>query len=64
MRNLCKLLLVPLSKNGFKIANRTGDREDKYVKVFIYLFSQFSCLQHLSMSGIHFLIDHMNQVLR
>ncbi|XP_076782581.1 PRAME family member 8-like [Arvicanthis niloticus] len=64
MRNLRKLLLAPLYKNVFKIANSTGDREDKCVKEFISLFSKFNCLQHLSMSGIHFLTDHMNQVFR
>uniref|UniRef100_A0A8I6ACX9 PRAME like 36 like 1 n=1 Tax=Rattus norvegicus TaxID=10116 RepID=A0A8I6ACX9_RAT len=62
MRNLCKLLLAPLYKNVFKIANRTGEREDKCVKGFISMFLKFNCLQHLSLSGVHFLRDHMNQV--
>lgn len=64
MRNLRKLLLAPLYKNVFKIANRTGEREDKCVKGFISMFSKFNCLQHLSLSGVHFLRDHMNQVFR
>uniref|UniRef100_A0A8C6GMA7 Uncharacterized protein n=1 Tax=Mus spicilegus TaxID=10103 RepID=A0A8C6GMA7_MUSSI len=62
MRNLRKLLLAPLYKNVFKIANRTGDREDKCVKEFISIFSKFICLQHLFMQGVHFLTDHMSQV--
>lgn len=64
MRNLRKLLLAPLYKNVFKIANRTGDREDKCVKEFVSIFSKFNCLQHLSMQGVHFLTDHMSQVFR
>ncbi|XP_052054938.1 PRAME family member 8-like [Apodemus sylvaticus] len=64
MRNLCKLFLAPLYKNVFKIANRTGDREEQSIQEFISVFSKFNCLQHLSMSGVHFLKDHMNQVLR
>ena len=64
MRNLCKLLLAPFYENSFKIANRTGDREDKCVKEFISIFSKFNCLQDLSMRGVHFLTDHMSQVFR
>lgn len=64
MRNLRKLLLAPLYKNVFKIAHRTGDREEKCIQEFMSVFSKFNCLQHLSMSGVHFLTDHTNQVLR
>lgn len=63
MRNLRKLVLAPY-KNIFRIANRTGHKEDKCVKEFISIFPKFNCLQHLSMSGVHFLKDHMNQVFR
>ncbi|XP_060234801.1 PRAME family member 12-like [Meriones unguiculatus] len=64
MRNLHKLLLAPISKNVFKISNRTTDREDKCIHKFISQFSRFNCLQHLSLKSVYFLRDRINQLLR
>nr|XP_021482402.1 PRAME family member 12-like [Meriones unguiculatus] len=64
MRNLHKLLLVPIYNNVFKISNRTTDREDKCINKLISQFSRFSCLQHLCLKSIYFLRDGINQVFR
>ncbi|XP_060234831.1 PRAME family member 12-like [Meriones unguiculatus] len=64
MRNLHKLLLAPVSKNIFKIGNRTTDMEDKCINKFISQFSRFNCLQHLSFRRVYFLRNRIKRVLR
>ncbi|XP_055463992.1 PRAME family member 12-like [Psammomys obesus] len=64
MRNLHKLLLAPVSKNVFKIGNRTTDMEDKCINKFISQFSRFNCLQHLSFRRVYFLRNRIKRVLR
>ncbi|XP_055463993.1 PRAME family member 5-like, partial [Psammomys obesus] len=63
MRNLYKLILAAIIKNAFMIGKRARDREEKCVRKFISQFSKLNCLQHLSMNGIYFLRDHLDQVL-
>ncbi|XP_038948839.1 PRAME family member 8-like isoform X1 [Rattus norvegicus] len=63
MRNLQKAFLAPLHRIMFSNSNGIGDREAKCIKKFISQFSKFNCLQHLCMFCVHFLGDHMNQVL-
>eukprot|EP00073_Rattus_norvegicus_P030030 XP_006250781.1 PREDICTED: PRAME family member 8-like [Rattus norvegicus] len=63
IRNLYKAFLKPLQRIMFSNSNGTRDREAKCIKKFISQFSKFNCLQHLCMFCVHFLEDHMNQVL-
>ncbi|XP_063129950.1 PRAME family member 8-like isoform X2 [Rattus norvegicus] len=60
MRNLRKLFLEALQGMISSNRNETRDREANYMKNFISQFCKFNCLQHLC---VHFLRDHMNQVL-
>ncbi|XP_059130764.1 PRAME family member 12-like [Peromyscus eremicus] len=64
MRSLRKLSLAYIYKNTFGIGPRTADREEKCISKVIAQFSKLHCLQHLSMNGIFFLKDHMEQILR
>ncbi|XP_038948472.1 PRAME family member 8-like isoform X1 [Rattus norvegicus] len=63
MINLQKVFLAPLHKMTLSNSTETRDRETKCIKKFISQFSKFNCLQHLCMFCVHFLRDHMNQVL-
>ncbi|XP_052591956.1 PRAME family member 8-like isoform X1 [Peromyscus californicus insignis] len=64
MRSLRKLFLAYIYKNTFRIGTRTADREEKCISKVIAQFSKLHCLQHLSMNGIFFIKDHMEQILR
>ncbi|KAL6048017.1 hypothetical protein STEG23_036138 [Scotinomys teguina] len=64
MRSLLKLSLARVYKNTFRIGNWAADREEKCISKIIAQFSKFNCLQHLSMNGLYFLKDQMNEVLR
>ncbi|KAL6048018.1 hypothetical protein STEG23_036139 [Scotinomys teguina] len=64
MRSLLKLSLTLVYENTMEIGNGTAGREEKCVSKIIAQFSKFNCLQHLSMNGLYFLKDQMNEVLR
>ncbi|XP_059130763.1 PRAME family member 8-like [Peromyscus eremicus] len=64
MKSLRKLSLARVCRNAFGIGPRTADREEKCISKVIAQFSKLHCLQHLSMNGIFFLKDHMEQILR
>ncbi|KAL6038931.1 hypothetical protein STEG23_010020 [Scotinomys teguina] len=64
MRSLLKLFLASMYENTIQIGNRTAGREEKCISKIIAQFSKLNCLQHLSMNGLYFLKDQMNEVLR
>ncbi|XP_051054231.1 LOW QUALITY PROTEIN: PRAME family member 8-like [Phodopus roborovskii] len=61
MRSLRKLSLARIYKNAMAIGNRA---EDKCVRKLVSQFSKLHCLQHLSLNGIYFLRDHLEEVFR
>ena len=63
MRNLRKVFLAPLHKNTSPIMNITGASKVKCIKKIISQFSKFNCLQHVFMKRVHFLRDHLHQIL-
>ncbi|XP_051023052.1 PRAME family member 12-like [Acomys russatus] len=64
MRNLRRFSLAPISQNVFQIGRSATDREEKCVHKLLSQFSRLKCLQHLSMTRVHFLRDRMSQALR
>jgi len=63
MKNLEKVFLAPLHKNTSPIMNITGASKVKCIKKIISQFSKFNCLQHVFMKRVHFLRDHLHQIL-
>ncbi|XP_008847358.1 PRAME family member 8-like [Nannospalax galili] len=64
MRNIHTLSLARIYKNTLKMDHTFTDSEEKCINKFILQFSKLNCLQHLHMSDIYFLADHMKQLLR
>ncbi|CAH7443429.1 preferentially expressed antigen in melanoma-like protein 7 [Phodopus roborovskii] len=59
MRNLHKMLLIRLFQGRTAI-----NTEEQHVTKIISLFSDLSCLQHLTIKDVYFLHGHMKQLLR
>nr|XP_048283752.1 PRAME family member 12-like [Myodes glareolus] len=63
MRSLHKLSLTFI-KNTWRFGNRTTDTEEECARTLISQFPKFNCLQHLSLIGVYFMKNHMEQLLR
>ncbi|CAO2639291.1 PRAME family member 12 [Lemmus lemmus] len=64
MRSLQKLSLT-LVQNTLRFGNSSTDtEEEECARMLISRFSKFNCLQHLSLIGVYFLINRMEQLLR
>ena len=63
MRSLHKLSLT-LIRNTMRFGNRTPFIEEECARTLISQFSKFNCLQHLFLTGVYFLRNHMEQLLR
>ncbi|KAL6082800.1 hypothetical protein STEG23_013822 [Scotinomys teguina] len=64
MRNLRKIHLTRIFLNTDRLVNPLTDTEEKCAVKFLSQFSKLNHLQHLSLAGVHFSSDHMNQLFR
>ncbi|XP_038168477.1 PRAME family member 8-like [Arvicola amphibius] len=64
MRSLRKLSLTFIVQNTLRFGNRTTDTEEECATTLISQFSKFNRLQHLFLTGVCFLRNHMEQLLR